>query len=349
MKTPYSDLPPERYWKTGVAEAHPSTIKNLYRKKFTISATDKIATAGSCFAQHVARHMRNRGYNILDVEPPIDGTPPDLAQKYGYMIYSGRYGNIYTARQMLQLLQDAETRTVRDEDIWTKNGRYYDGLRPSVEPAGLASIEEVKAYRLDHLERVSRLMRETDVLVFTLGLTETWMNRESGTIYPTCPGVIAGAFDDRLHEFVNFEFLEIYEDLKKIRKILKAKNPAMRFLLTVSPVPLTATASSDHILAATMYSKSVLRAVCGSLSKEYADVDYFPSYEVIASPFSKGFFFEPNMRSITEMGVETVMKVFFSEHSNVNRPGKDNDRKQRKAKKERDVVCEEVLLEAFSK
>jgi len=347
MKTPYSDLPPERYWKTGVAELHPSTIQNLYRKKFPIAATDRIATAGSCFAQHVARHMRARGYNILDVEPPIEGTPPDIAQKYGYLVYSARYGNIYTARQLLQLLQDADALEVRDEDIWEKDGRYFDGLRPSVEPGGLPTIEEVKAQRLDHLKRVDRLMRDTDVLVFTLGLTEAWRHSGSGTVYPTCPGVFAGTFDSRHYEFVNFDFVDVYRDMKKVRKILKAINPSIRLLLTVSPVPLTATASSDHVLAATTYSKSVLRAVCGSLTKEFDDIDYFPSFEIIASPFSKGFFYEPNMRNITEMGVETVMKVFFSEHSEVSTPSASRKRKGDTDRK--NVICEGALLEAFAK
>ena len=38
------------------------------------------------------------------------------------------------------------------------------------------------------------------------------------------------------------------------------RTPKLRILLTVSPVPLTATAGDDHVLLATTYSKSVLRA-----------------------------------------------------------------------------------------
>ena len=37
-------------------------------------------------------------------------------------------------------------------------------------------------------------------------------------------------------------------------------NPKARLVLTVSPVPLAATASGSHVLPATIYSKSVLRA-----------------------------------------------------------------------------------------
>ena len=67
---PYQSMPSHAFWKSGVAEQHPSSIKSLYRKKFEISADDRIATAGSCFAQHVATHMRARDYRIVDVEPP---------------------------------------------------------------------------------------------------------------------------------------------------------------------------------------------------------------------------------------------------------------------------------------
>jgi hypothetical protein len=83
-----------------VTEADPLTISDLYQKKFDISPTDRIATAGSCFAQHIATHLRQRGYNILDVEPPVPGMSRETAHKFGYALYSARYGNIYTSRQL---------------------------------------------------------------------------------------------------------------------------------------------------------------------------------------------------------------------------------------------------------
>lgn len=387
MTTPYSALPPERFWRSGVASAHPSTLKNLYAKKFEITLEDKIATAGSCFAQHVARHMRGRGFQILDAEPPPFTIDDATAKRFGYRIYSGRYGNIYTARQLRQLLVDSRKKAVRDEDVWEKDGRFFDGLRPNVEPEGLETPDEVKAHRLQHLAKVGDMFASADVLVFTLGLTEAWENRRTGTIHPICPGVVAGTYDEKLYAFKNFDFLEIYEDMKAVRQMLLAKNPKLRMLLTVSPVPLTATASDDHVLVATTYSKSVLRAVCGSLSKEFDNVDYFPSYELITAPLSRGFFYEPNMREVTEIGVSTVMETFFAAHDARRAPvrkagaarralGKGNGAKangagaatngavppgqaaraerqalkkaRRKASGE-GVVCEEVLLDAFAK
>jgi hypothetical protein len=352
---PYQSLPPKCFWRTGVAEADQRAIDGLYQKKFSVSKEDKITTAGSCFAQHVTTHLRKRGCKVLDVERPPPGLAEDEARTFGYLIYSARYGNIYTVRQLLQLLTDAYGERVRDEDVWESKGRFYDALRPGVEPAGLTSRDEVGAQRLNHLSHVRSLFDRTDVLIFTLGLTEAWSRRDSGTVYPTCPGVIAGEYDDAVYGFRNFGFPEIYGDLERVRSILKERNPNMRFILTVSPVPLTATASGQHVLVATTYSKSTLRAVCGAMVEAFDDVDYFPSYELVANPFWQPSFFESNKRSVTSDGVESVMRVFFSQHQFGQAPIQDKPLEETQtssaaiASKDDDVICEEELLEAFQR
>jgi GSCFA family len=351
---PYQSLPPESFWRSGVAEEDPRTIKNLYRKKFSIAKSDKIATAGSCFAQHVAAHLRERGCTILDVERPPTGLSGDEAKAFGYLIYSARYGNIYTTRQLLQLLRDAYGETVRGEDVWEAKGRFYDALRPGVEPGGLSSAGEVMAQRLNHLAQVRSLFGRTGVFIFTLGLTETWAHRASGTVYPTCPGVVAGEFDPETYIFCNFGFPEILRDLQEVRSLLKERNPKMRFIFTVSPVPLVATASGEHVLVATTYSKSTLRAVCGAMTQSFDDVDYFPSYELVISPFTRGSFFESNLRSVTLDGVESVMRVFLSAHGFDQLPCDHPPPATEKASsiesestKAEELICEEELLEAF--
>lgn len=355
--TPYSNLPPSRYWRSAVAEMHPLDMEELYSPKFRIGLTDRIAVAGSCFAQHVGRALRSSGFSVLDQEPAPDGLDPQMAETFGYGIYSARYGNIYTARQLLQLLQDCVSGTIREADFWMRDGRYYDAHRPSVEPKGLESLAEAMAHRRQHLGKVKAMLETTDIFIFTLGLTETWQDIASGTVYPTCPGVIAGTFDAEKHAFKNFDAEEVLQDMIEARRLLKAINPGMRFLFTVSPVPLTATASGQNVLVATTYSKSVLRAVCGSLYGKFEDVDYFPSYEIIVSPSTRGFFYEPNMRSVNRHGVNHVMRTFLksqeveaagkSKRAN-GQKGKTQKGKPRQEETRGDVVCEEALLEAFA-
>ncbi|WGI23061.1 GSCFA domain-containing protein [Amylibacter sp. IMCC11727] len=122
---------------------------------------------------------------------------------------------------------------------------------------------------------------------------------------------MAGSFDANVHVFKNYRYPEIVADFDHALVMMQGMNPDINVLLTVSPVPLTATASDDHVLAATTYSKSVLRSVAGDLAHGHDCVDYFPSYEVISGTPTKGMFYEQNLRSVAREGVDVVMGYFF--------------------------------------
>ncbi|HEY8697500.1 MAG TPA: GSCFA domain-containing protein [Rhizomicrobium sp.] len=366
MASPYENLEPRKFWRNGVTESHPLTVSDLYRKKFAIGASDRIATAGSCFAQHISNYLRANGFSIIDKEPPPPFLDDAKRKEYGYTLYSARYGNIYTVRQLLQLAEDAFAGAVDPADFWTKDGRIYDALRPNVEPQGFATLQEAIANRRYHLRKVRELFQEMTVFIFTLGLTEAWVSEKTGRVYPTAPGTIAGSFDPELHAFKNFRARHVLKDFIRFHDLVRERNPNLKIILTVSPVPLTATASNHHVLVATTYSKSVLRGVAGELAETYDNIDYFPSYEIVASPWSKGFFYESNMRSVNPGGVAAVMRVFFEQHGTAAPKGAAAERPQagtaaerqaqRRAlkqgkglKPDEEAVCEEILLDAFAR
>ncbi len=347
---PYKALPARNFWRQGVAEASPFEWRDLYSKKFNISAKTRVSCAGSCFAQHVGRQLRERGFNYQDFEPaPTLLDNPQVRQRYGYEIYSARFGNIYTARQLRQLFSRASGKFVPKEVVWEQDGRFYDPFRPAIEPQGFSSLAEFKASQTAHFAAIRRLATRTDLFVFTLGLTESWISRADGAVYPMCPGTHAGSFDAGKYEFKNFSYSEILIDMQWVVAYLTKLNPNIRFLLTVSPVPLVATASDKHVLVATTYSKSVLRAVAGYLSDQVESIDYFPSYEIITAPATRGFFYDPNLRTVTDAGVSFVMGHFFSEHStggNISVSSPEQKPNANLAKLE--VVCEEEILASAS-
>jgi hypothetical protein len=115
----------------------------------------------------------------------------------------------------------------------------------------------------------------------------------------------------------------------------------MRMIVTVSPVPLTATVAGAHVLVSNVYSKSVLRAVAGQLARDHDDIDYFPSFEIMTNPASRGVFFESNLRSVSAAGVETAMRMFFEAHGPVGAAAPT-------IAPDDDPRCEEALLEAFA-
>lgn len=362
MTSPYEGLQERRFWKLAVQDFDIHTVSNIYRKKFPIDNL-RIATAGSCFAQEIARYLRKNGFTVLDKEPPPPGIAlrGELSKSFGYELYSARHGNIYTARQLLQLTKEALNLQFHDPDvvIWEKDGRYFDALRPNVEPSGLDSRNEVLLQRNDHIRRFKSVIDECGLFIFTLGLTEAWIHKKSGTVYPTAPGVIAGQYEKDIHEFRNFTFGEIYDDFKEFRSLVLGNNPSAKFLLTVSPVPLTATYEDAHVLVSTVRSKSVLRAVAGQMYDEFPDVDYFPSFELFSTPFLGKPMFKANKRTVHPDGVGAVMKLFLREHlqaidntgnnADSSGPGNSNPIPRDSTEKDsEDAVCEEALLEAFA-
>ncbi len=346
---PYSDLPKRSFWSSCRRDAA-FRMADLYEPKFDLSPGMKVATFGSCFAQHIGRYMRRSTLTVLDAEPAPPQFPPAVAEAYGYGLFSGRYGNIYTTRQLRQLIEDALAVRLRPEGVWAKADRFHDALRPNVEPKGLTTADEVRLHRTDHLRRVKAMLGQMDVMIFTLGLTETWADRATGTVFPSAPGVIAGIYDPAAHGFVNMSFADVLEDLDAALALVRGINPNLRIILTVSPVPLAATATGDHVLRANTYSKSVLRAVAEELSAPDPAIAYFPSYEIITGlPFA-GQFYNADLRTVTAQGVDTVMSTFFAAHPGLMEVQAPDVAVPTPAEAEADdVVCEEILLDAFAK
>lgn len=198
------------------------------------------------------------------------------------------------------------------DDIWIEDdGRLIDPFRPQIQPGGFASLREYQIDRQKHFAAVRRAFEELDVFVFTLGLTEAWRSREDGAVYPVCPGAAGGTFDPEKHEFHNFTVEETVSDMLEFIDGLREINPTARCIITVSPVPLIATAANRHVLTATTYSKSVLQVAAEQITHAREDVVYFPSYEIITGNYSRGRYFSDNLRDVTEEGVSHVMRVFF--------------------------------------
>lgn len=318
---PYRSLPDSAYWRRAVA-AKGAAVDPLTGDFPRIGRTDKVATAGSCFAQHVARHLAASGFNYLVTEQAHPIVDPEAARAAGYGMYSARYGNIYTTLQLVQLVDRAYGRFEPVEDLWIgSNGKsVVDPFRPTIQPGGFASEAEMRADRAQHLGHVREALETLDLMVFTLGLTEGWRSKIDGAAFPLCPGVAGGVFDPAAHEFHNMRTGEVRAQIGAFMERLRALNPRARLILTVSPVPLAASASGNHVLPATLYSKSALRAAAQEAAEDLENVFYFPSYEIITGPQARGRFFADDLREVTEEGVEHVMRIFLRHAAGLEAP-----------------------------
>jgi len=307
---PYRSQPDRAFWSRGVAKDF-SPAETYSGPTPLLVQSDRIMSAGSCFASNLVPFLERAGFTYLRTEQPHPYLR-DMPENLGYRNFTAAYGNIYTARQFLQLIDRGYGRFAPAEDRWYVDGAVVDPFRPGLRyPA--RSDAEFDVLNAQHLAAVRKGLESATVLVFTLGLTEAWRSSIDGAVYPACPGTISGEFDPARHEFHNFSASEVTEDLHGICDRLHAVNPELRIILTVSPVPLVATATDSHVVVATTRSKAILRVAAGEITDARSNVTYFPAYEIVTGPQAPHDSFEEDRREVSSHAVETVMSALVSQ------------------------------------
>jgi len=351
LKTgPYESLDSEFIWRSSIAAVSPDHIRPISGINLKFSEHHKVATAGSCFAQHVSKQLLQTGFNYFVAERGSPFRTEEYNIESGYGVFSARYGNIYTARQFLQLVQRSLGLAHFADQIYGGPYGLVDGFRPGIfAKQGFSTAEALLTDRYRHLERVKVLLEQADIFVFTFGLTESWISVPDGSVLPLCPGHSFGEYDSQKHVFKNMTTAEVVDDFTAAVDLIRRINPDVRFVLTVSPVPLVATMSGNHILHANTYSKSVLRVACEELASNLELVSYFPSYEIITGTYNTHLYYDDSRRCVTQQGINHVMRVFFETYTDksYDEDGRNNGRNRPSG--EIEVVCDEdQLFEALA-
>ena len=308
---PYKQFPPRQFWRDAVSGTPWAQVLGREQGKFTITADHAVASAGSCFAQRISRLIVESGLDYRYYEQAHPLLPPQEAASHGYGTFSCRYGNIYTTRQLLQLVKEALGITPQVNQVaQAAAGHYLDLLRPAIVASGFESVDEAVADRAWHLQCVARMLADCDVFIFTLGLTETWVDAASGQVFGSHPSVVTQRASPLALQAINLDYIACYNDLVEVFNLVRGINAKVRFILTVSPVALAATHQPQNVLVATSYSKAVLRAVAGRFAEMLPSVDYFPSFEVFNLAQSFGQFLSEDLRDVSLRGVQVAMENF---------------------------------------
>lgn len=354
MSSLYASKPDHAFWRRSMAGHGAVDVDPITSVPFTIGSGDKLATAGSCFAQHISRTLQARGVPFLVTEPG----PGASDDSYG--VYPARFGNIYTVRQLRQLFERAYGLFEPADTAWrSRSGRYLDPFRPSIPQDGFATVEALETDRETHLLAVQAMFDGCDVFVFTLGLTEGWVSAFDGAVVPLAPGVVGDDVDPAQYRFHNFTVPEMEADLRWLIAQFRRVNPAIRIVLTVSPVALAATFEARHVLVANTYSKAALRVVAEIVATSVSGVAYFPAFEIVAGAHARSSFFAEDLRSVTPEGVAHVMSLFCKHYLAASAPAapglapitafaiaaaSDSIAAEMQARQR--ILCDEDLLEA---
>lgn len=307
---PYRSQPDRAFWSRSVSSGFDPTIAFAPQHQL-IGRTDRVASVGSCFASNLVPWLEISGVEYVRTER-VHPAFAELGENLGYRNFSAAYGNVYTSRQLRQLAERATGLFVPAEDRWYTAGAVVDPFRPGLRyPADDDDEFDLQTER--HFAATRAAFDAATVIVVTLGLTEMWMSREDGAAYPGAPGTIAGTFDPQRHVMHELTVDEVVDDLVAFAGIVRETNPAARFIVTVSPVPLVATATTDHVVVASIRSKSVLRIAAERFVEADSASSYFPSYEIIAGPQAPHEYFETDRRSVSPSGVSAVMRTLLGD------------------------------------
>lgn len=297
---PYREISDNQRWHRAVTWAPPGGLDPVVSTRFGVGPDDLIGTMGSCFAQHLSRHLFAVGARVLRGRGRSrrPRRSRGSASPVRHLLGPGS-GNVYTAAQAIQLFRRAYGDMVPIEGTWTRGSVFVDPFRPAWNPTRFRGRRCSRRGSGPPPSTVREVFERSTVLVFTLGLTEAWRSRDDGAVFATAPGVDGGVWDPDRYEFVNYGVDKVRSHLFELCDLVRSVNPGAKILLTVSPVPLVATYEPRHVLVSTTVSKAVLRVAAEEALARFDFVDYFPSYELIASATGITDSYEPDRRSVT--------------------------------------------------
>ena len=283
-----------------------------------INKSTKIVSLGSCFAREVKNWLLSNGFNYIvgeddkfpwvssEVFTGDNGTKPNAHASIAWE----RVYNTFTFKHIIEYTFNESRMEDRLLEVNCSkcNGKNYITdlfrtriLYPDMDTAQI-DIE-------DHIRQSRKVLSETDILIFTLGLTEIWESQKRGIVIASHPGKHYGIPSDFAFRVSRFQ--ENLDNLVHSFTILKKINKNMKFIVTVSPVHLLATSRNDlEVISASCNSKSTLRAV----ADEFQDIEgvyYFPSYEIatIAAALD-GICTYPDNHHVSSEVVERIMEIF---------------------------------------
>jgi tetratricopeptide (TPR) repeat protein len=250
------------------------------RPRFKIQPGCRVFTTGSCFARNIEMHLANLEFDVPAISLMKEN--PDLFRNTGTEVL-----NKYTPASIYQELAWARNIYDRDDQLRFDdirpllldlgNDRYLD-MHSRVAPVQGATEEELFTSRRI-LYELTRTAFSCDVAVITLGLIETWWDATSGLSIEFNPKMLRHSDPDRFY-FRRIRYDEAYRYVTDTIALITSGTDT-KILLTTSPVPLGRTFTTDDVIIANTYSKSVLRAVSGAICEDFDCVDYFPSYESV--------------------------------------------------------------------
>ncbi|WP_126976869.1 GSCFA domain-containing protein [Frigidibacter oleivorans] len=329
--SPYSRLPPRAFWRSAVAEADPAAISDLWRLAAPPARDDRLFSLGGSVAAALHRGLAATGWNAIEAEPLPVRLPEPVLARYGWGAGSARTGPVPTLRLALEILAEAAGATGWEACAWPldgdRAGRFVDGRRPGVEPAGLPSAEAVAAARAQHLVDLARGLAGATLVLIAPSDTRVWLDPDTGAACPAPP--------PHRHRVEETSLPGLRDEIAALRALLAQLAPQARLVLAISPDPAGGAAA-----------KALLRVAMAE-AEEAGTAAYFPAWELLTNPAARGALLDPAGGAPSQQGAAALLAAFTGEAGQTPAAAPGPDAAGDTDDEEDDLLCEEALLEAF--
>lgn len=242
-----------------------------------IGLGDAIFTIGSCFADSIGdRFAENK-----------------------FKVWNNRLGTVYNPHAIHQLLLFGLENKLPAPDHYLNEGGVHFNYHFH------SSFSALQRGDLEHRIRTSvieahEFLRNADRVIITYGTAFVYRLKNNDEIVANCHKKPSAFFTKSL-----LKEREIIESFQRFHSKLKLINPRCKIILTVSPVR-----HLKDTLELNAVSKSVLRLSCHSVIGQFADVEYFPAYEILLDDLRDYRFYKTDRLHPTEEAVEYIWEKF---------------------------------------
>jgi hypothetical protein len=274
--------------------------------KFKFRRDDKFYAMGSCFARGLENALAHHKIAVESAAPEFARLRP-AKKEVPPLTFINKY-NTYSILNELRWALDPGAEFPRESIVQLTKTTWDD---PHTAPAlEFADLEETLKRRA-LMQAVTKRIENCRAVIFTLGLAEVWRDVKADVFINRTPIPFLLETEPDRYEFHLTGFAQNLANLEAIHALLSQYgHPDVRVVVTVSPVPLMNTFSTMNIVVANTWAKSLLRAVAQEWAVAHANVDYFPSYEIVQNS-DRLAVWERDLRHVRGAGVQHIMELFL--------------------------------------
>ncbi|MBQ9473605.1 MAG: GSCFA domain-containing protein [Bacteroidales bacterium] len=239
---------------------------------------DRLLLLGSCFSDSMAEPLANAGFTLL----------------------ANPFGTLYNPLSICRcLLRSLDGTPLADDDMV-----YHDGLHHSwLHHSRFSSPDRQRCAELcnDSIAAAHSFLQDASLVVLTFGTAYVFELKEGtgDTVVANCHKVPASRFVRRLAT-VDEMACALCSAIERLRAV----NPTLKVLLTVSPIRHLADGAHGN-----QVSKATLHLLCNEMQRR-CDCHYFPSYEIMMDELRDYRFYAADMLHPSPTAVEILWRRF---------------------------------------